>query len=494
MKILVIQTARFGDIFLTWPVLRALKRKYPDSSLHVLVRSRFKAAAEDCEVIDHLHLQDTVDLIGGLITSTETIERALERSSKFVDDLEAENFDEVINLSFSPSSSVLTSMVAGSKTRVRGYSRHSDGYLALPDDTSAYFYAQVGIGKENRFHLCEILAATADVILEDTDWIPSSRWNLDEKWLKWQSEYNELNSPYILIHLGASQQDKTFPPFKWVRVMREIQHRWPGCIFLVGSANERDLVEEIIAEGCDEKVINLVGKTEFADVVTLLTRAQLLVGADSAPMHLANFTGTQCLNLSYNSVNFWETGPRVLGSRIVFANTPFEMPSEQVADEALSMLGDLPSTSTCILRTGTQPIGYRWTRGYHESRSWEIIEAIYTGAHWPAHLSDVERKAVIQMMEAVLVGLLQIETMKNPERRATAQMILDRMDEAINSIGEIIPLLKPAVGWFVAEKIRVGPCPVEDLIGLYAKIYEGLHTILLHLHNPFNESSVEVQP
>lgn len=46
MKILVLQLARFGDIYLTWPALRALRRRYPDASIHLLVRERFVAATE----------------------------------------------------------------------------------------------------------------------------------------------------------------------------------------------------------------------------------------------------------------------------------------------------------------------------------------------------------------------------------------------------------------------------------------------------------------
>ena len=45
MRILVLQLARFGDIFQTWPTLKALRRQHPESEIHFLVRSRFSEAA-----------------------------------------------------------------------------------------------------------------------------------------------------------------------------------------------------------------------------------------------------------------------------------------------------------------------------------------------------------------------------------------------------------------------------------------------------------------
>ncbi len=37
MKILVLQLARLGDIYMSWPMIRAVKRKYPNAEIDIQV-------------------------------------------------------------------------------------------------------------------------------------------------------------------------------------------------------------------------------------------------------------------------------------------------------------------------------------------------------------------------------------------------------------------------------------------------------------------------
>src|SRR5205807_1295099 len=90
----------------------------------------------------------------------EPLEASHAELKSFLQPLCEANFDTIINLSFSPASSFLTDYLASSRTDVRGYTRHSDGHFNIPDDTSAYFYAQVGIGRANRYpKLCATKSA-----------------------------------------------------------------------------------------------------------------------------------------------------------------------------------------------------------------------------------------------------------------------------------------------------------------------------------------------
>ena len=51
MKILVLQLARFGDIYQTWPALKSLRRSYPEATIDLLVRDRFEAATRGLDAI-----------------------------------------------------------------------------------------------------------------------------------------------------------------------------------------------------------------------------------------------------------------------------------------------------------------------------------------------------------------------------------------------------------------------------------------------------------
>lgn len=490
-KILVIQLARFGDVFISWPTLRALRRNNPTAEIHCLVRSRFKAALEGCESIDRIWTLETAQILRPLVDYSGTVTESLIRLTEFTELLHEQDFDEVINLSFSPFSSYLTSMLHTPGQKVRGYTRFEDGYLSIPDDTSAYFYAQVGIGRYNRYHLGEIFAAVAGMELEARDWSFPNSWRQENGESNWESRIGL--DPYVVVHLGASHAAKVYPAFKWKAALKEIFKKWTGKVVLVGAESEAVLAREATSEEFSSRTINLMGQTSFADVAALIAQAKLLIGGDSAPMHLASFTETPCLNLSFAGVNFWETGPRTMGSRILFARNPDELPSDRVSLEALSMLSGQDSGLEVIQRDVAGVVGYRWINGNDQDFAWRLINAIYSGGEWPVVEDRLLASGMWQMREATRAAMAVLENLNHPQRRAVALRIVENSDLAIAAIGKVVPPLQPLVSWFETEKIRQGPNRLENLIQEYARIYGQLDQVL-NLYLPEATQLQEANP
>ena len=57
-NILVIRFSSIGDIVLTTPVLRCIKHRYPNTTLHFLVKEKFKNVVIDNPYIDTIHTFD----------------------------------------------------------------------------------------------------------------------------------------------------------------------------------------------------------------------------------------------------------------------------------------------------------------------------------------------------------------------------------------------------------------------------------------------------
>lgn len=474
MKILILQLARFGDIFITWPTLRALRRRYPGAEIHLIVRSRFAKAAENCEAVDRVIVLDTARFLEPLFRSPENLKESLLRLSEWTDLIGENDYDQVINLSFSPFSSYLASLVASDPHRVRGYARHRDGYLAIPDDPSAYFYAQVGIGKFNRYHLAEVFAAVADVDLAPEDWRWADAWKIPDRLARWQEDFPALKDNYIVLHAGASQQEKAYPGFKWQMVISRLAKAWPGKVVLIGSDADRFVTEEIYPS---ESLISIIGKTEFADVVALMSGAKLVVGCDSGPMHLASFCQTPCVNLSFATVNFWETGPRVTGSRIVFAESAEALPSDRVVAEILAALDNRESGFPVVVRTAALPIGYEWVSHQVDNFSWDLINAIYSGGEWPVVEDAAVASGLHRLSEAAVLARDQIAAIELNEKNEVASRLLTQADQVIATIGRMVPELRPLVAWFETEKLRIGPVPMKEIVAHYRRIYDQLGAI-----------------
>lgn len=474
MKILILQLARFGDIFLTLPTLRALRRRYPAAELHVLVRDRFSAALGEIEFVDKMWTLPTAKILSAIVEN-EDWEQSLRQMGEWTDLIREQDFDLIINLSFSPFSSYLTHTLAHYGASVRGYTRHSDGFLSLPDDPSAYFYAQIGIDRENRFHLAEVFAAVADVELAPEDWqAPAS----------WQGETHYAN--HIVVHMGASTANKTLMAEQWHEVIYELEKVAHGPIILIGSKEERSIAAQISTAIKSDKLVNLVGQTTFAETAQILRTALLLVGGDSAPIHIAGLVGTRCLNLSFASVNFWETGPRAVGSRVLLLTENTDISAKYVVRHIMACVAEAEAPGPYLSRTASLPIGYEPVGMTLDNFSWQLIEAIYCAEEWPVLPTAVAEMAVRRLYEAVALGAEQIPRLHNVRTRNVANEILSQVDEMVSMIEKMCPVVRPLIAWFNTERVRLGPLSVSELSkkteDIYLKMlavlsvyYKGLH-------------------
>jgi heptosyltransferase-2 len=106
--------------------------------------------------------------------------------------------------------------------------------------------------------------------------------------------------------------------------------RWPAAHFgalaaalasaadviVLGSAKERAIGDEVVAAAATARVKNLCGRTSLADVVDLLSAAELAVSNDSGLMHVAAACGTRVLAI-YGSSSSAFTPPLAASARSV---------------------------------------------------------------------------------------------------------------------------------------------------------------------------------
>src|SRR6478609_1879338 len=78
-KFLIIRFSSIGDIVLTTPVVRCLKKQLPDAEIHYLIKPKFRAVMEHNPYISKIHLlQDDWDAM--------------------IAELKEEKFDHIIDL------------------------------------------------------------------------------------------------------------------------------------------------------------------------------------------------------------------------------------------------------------------------------------------------------------------------------------------------------------------------------------------------------------
>jgi len=263
MKILILQLARLGDIYMSWPAVRALRRKYPEAQIHLLTRPRFEAAVEGLTAIDRHVSLPVAQILEPLVQQDADIKKSLSKLSDCLNPLKQENYDLVINLTFSPLSSYITHFIAGPSTIVSGYTRFDDGYFRPADEISSYFYAQVGIDKPNRIHVADIFASIMDVEYIEQDWAAPQI-----------SEFKiALPENYLVVHVGASEKHKSLTAQEWAEALQVIASEIPGrSVVLVGSDAEVMQAEQIASAVSSMSIFNLVGKTKVSDLFAILKK------------------------------------------------------------------------------------------------------------------------------------------------------------------------------------------------------------------------------
>ena len=102
--------------------------------------------------------------------------------------------------------------------------------------------------------------------------------------------HQELEQDYVVIAFSASTESKSWELEKYAQVIDAIPPRYK--VVLTGAGQNDELKAERLVQFTSDKsrVFNLVNKTSVVDLVSLITHSELVIGNDSAAVHIAAAT------------------------------------------------------------------------------------------------------------------------------------------------------------------------------------------------------------
>lgn len=110
----------------------------------------------------------------------------------------------------------------------------------------------------------------------------------------------------VVIHPGTGAPVKLWETRSWAGVADALAEGQHLRVVLTGSEGEREQVEGIAAD-MREPALMLIGETDLGKLAALLARADLALGVDNGPLHLATAQGTPTVRL------YGPTDARVFG-------------------------------------------------------------------------------------------------------------------------------------------------------------------------------------
>jgi len=261
---LLVCTQRIGDVLLTTPLARSLKRAWPQAQLDVLVLPGTEGALEgNSDIANVIALPQRVGL-GEKIGQLRSLWRRYD-----------------LAVSALPTDRAHLYCWAAGRWRVgllqpRGNERFKALLLnqwATFDDLDTHTVA-MGL------RIAELLG-----IEPSLDVVPP------------RAAVNSPAQPYVVLHPHPKFQYKMWTEAGWIALARWLQGRGLLVVLTGGPEAAERAYAERIAQGCSAGVRNLAGELSLGATAELIQRARIFVGPDTAVTHIAAATGTPTLAL-----------------------------------------------------------------------------------------------------------------------------------------------------------------------------------------------------
>ncbi len=124
------------------------------------------------------------------------------------------------------------------------------------------------------------------------------------------------NDRYLIIAFRSVAESRRWGTAHYIDLARMLTAQYDIRVLLLGTSDDVRSGDEIAASVASKHLINLAGKTTLREAATIIARAQLFVGDDSGPAHLAAAVGTPVLAL-FGAGDPAETAPLPRVGRIV---------------------------------------------------------------------------------------------------------------------------------------------------------------------------------
>ncbi|MDQ6724128.1 MAG: glycosyltransferase family 9 protein [Thermoproteota archaeon] len=267
MKFLIIRFSSIGDIVLTTPVIRCLRKKFPDAQIHYLTKRSFASILLTNPYINKVHV---------LTDELHEVTTALRN----------ENFDYIIDLHHN----LRTLQIKRSLKKVTSFSFNK---LNIQKWILVNFKINIMPGK----HIVDRYMETVKSLGVINDGLGLDFF-IHEKDIVAQKDIPVSHSHgYIGVVIGAAHNTKKLPLHKLKDLCSKINH---PVILLGGNEDYKNGVE--IASVDTVKIYNACGKYNLNESADLVRRAKFIITHDTGLMHIASAFKKDIISVWGNTV------------------------------------------------------------------------------------------------------------------------------------------------------------------------------------------------
>jgi predicted lipopolysaccharide heptosyltransferase III len=338
MKILLIQLKRIGDLILTTPAIAAVREKFPDATVTLVISSECKALAPAIAGVNKIFIMRR-----GWSGFTTAAAIARGKFDYCVDFTRNDRSALLVLLSRAKKRIVSFRIKVRSKFRTRFYnefvqhrmrdSHTIDYHLGLLEPLGIS-----SVSRAVRLELPKRARETADELL---------------------SAHN-VRRDFIVFHPGSARAEKFWNAQRWADVINHAADNHDVDLVLTGGPSplEQTHIGDIKSK-VRHQVVDLSGKTDLLTLAALIGKARLLITVDSAPMHLASASRTPQVIL-FGPTNPFHWRPRespalILQGTSAVPFTEFVPKQARLPMNQISTQGVIDAMETLLSARATSP-------------------------------------------------------------------------------------------------------------------------------------------
>ena len=290
-RILIIRLDGIGDMVLSTPFFRELRRKCPASRISLITSKESYNLFECCPYLDEVI---PIDWKGELMNSSELVNQ-LENAQKIMErTFQGVAFDVAIVPRYDTDyyGASYLALFSGAPYRVAFSENINEDKKRKNKDYDLIFshiVSTAGVFHEVERTL-QILHAIGLEISDDSLelWADENDYRIINGLLKFN--YTSTTKKVIAIGLSAGIEGRIWPYDRYLSLIKEmISIYQDNCVFvLLGGDNELCQAKCIEDELGENVIINLCGKVSLRQVFVTLKYAKLFIGHDTGLMHIAS--------------------------------------------------------------------------------------------------------------------------------------------------------------------------------------------------------------
>ena len=315
-RILIVKVDHIGDFLIGLPAIRRIREAFPEAKITALVADSVRSLAKEEPSIDEVVVFN--------FFHAESGKGKLLQDGQRLGNLRAElakrHFDVAIDLRLHPDTRILLTYTEAAV--LVGFQH--DG--RFPWLTVSLLWEGDPAREPKSSHVSERLLGLADALVRAGTKLNTALQTMADESaaevLRFGEELPRLRrllavtGRFVLIHPGVGTETRQWPARHFALLADMLVAEMDWSVILVGSAGESGIAEEILGLISHKaKVTSAAGVLALAELETLMLEAELFIGNNSGPQHLAASLGVPTVGVYSGVVDVTEWG--TLGDRAI---------------------------------------------------------------------------------------------------------------------------------------------------------------------------------